>query len=59
MRVKTSYIGKSLNDRQMATVIFQGSKNFPYDIFMNHEKKTIVGASGHIYEGTKITRWIS
>ena len=28
-------------------------------IFMNPETKPIVEASGHIYEGTKITRWIS
>jgi len=26
---------------------------------MNPETKPIVEASGHIYEGTKITRWIS
>jgi len=26
---------------------------------MNPETKTIVEASGHIYDGTKITRWIS
>jgi hypothetical protein len=25
---------------------------------MNPETKPIVEASGHIYEGTKITRWI-
>ncbi|WP_430430854.1 DUF3764 family protein [Prochlorococcus marinus] len=47
-------MGKSLNDFQRPTVIFQGSENVLYDIFMNHETKHIVEASGHIYEGTKI-----
>ncbi len=42
-----------------ATVIFQGPENVLYDIFVNPETKPIVEASGHIYEGTKITRWIS
>ena len=53
------YIGKSLDNPQRATVIFQGPENTLYDIFMNPETKPIVEASGHIYEGTKITRWIS
>ena len=59
MGVKTFYIGKSLNDSQRATVIFQGAENVLYDVFMNPETKPIVEASGHIYAGTKITRWIS
>ena len=59
MGVKTFYIGKSLDDPQRATVIFQGPENVLYDIFMNPETKPIVEASGHIYAGTKITRWIS
>ena len=59
MGVKTFYIGKSLDDPQRATVIFQGPENVLYDIFMNPDTKPIVEASGHIYEGTKITRWIS
>ena len=59
MGVKTFYIGKSLNDPQWATVIFQGPQNVLYDIFMNPETKSIVEASGHIYSSTKITRWIS
>ena len=59
MGVKTFYIGKSLDDPQRATVIFQGPENNLYDIFMNPETKPIVEASGHIYDGTKITRWIS
>ncbi len=32
MGVKTFYIGKSLDDPQMATVIFQGPENVLYDI---------------------------
>ena len=59
MGVKTFYIGKSLDDPQKATVIFQGPENVPYEIFMNPETKPIVEASEHIYEGTKITRWNS
>ena len=59
MGVKIFYIGKSLNDPQRATVIFQGPENVLYDIFMNPETKPIVESSGHIYKGTKITRWIS
>ena len=35
MGVKTFYIGKSLDDSQRATVIFQGPENVLYDIFMN------------------------
>ena len=59
MGVKPFYIGKSLDDPKRATVIFQGTENVLYDIFMNPETKPIVEASGHIYAGTKITRWIS
>ena len=51
--VKTLYIGKSLDDPQRATVIFQGPENVLYDIFMNPETKPLVEASGHIYEGKK------
>ena len=58
MGVKTFYIGRSLDDPLAATVMFQGPKNVLYDIFINPETKPIVEASGHIYEGTKITRWI-
>ena len=57
MGVKTFYLGKSLDDPKKATVIFQGPVNVLYDIFTNPETKPIVEASGHIYEGTKITRW--
>ena len=46
MGVKTLYIGKSLDDPQRATVIFQGQENDLYDIFMNPETKPNVEASG-------------
>ena len=39
--------------------MFQGPKNVLFDIFNNPETKSVVEASGHIYEGTIITRWIS
>ena len=47
------------DDAKRATVIFQGPENVLYDIFMNPETIPIVESSGHIYAGTKITRWIS
>ena len=59
MGIKTFYIGKSLEDPKRATVMFQGQENVLYDIFTNPETKSIVEASGHIYDGTIITRWIS
>ena len=59
MSVKIFYIGKSLEDTERATVMFQGPTNVLFDIFKNPETKPIVEASGHIYEGTIITRWIS
>ena len=59
MGVKTFYIGKSLEDPKRATVMFQGPKNVLFDIFNNPEIIEVVEASGHIYEGTIINRWIS
>ena len=59
MGVRMFYKGKSLDYPQRATVIFQGPENVLYDIFMNPETKPIVEASGHIYTGSKITRWIA
>ena len=59
MGVKTFYIGKSLDDPQRTTVVFQGSENGLYDIFINLETKPIVEASVNIYAETKITNWIS
>ena len=58
MGVKIFYIGKSLEDPKRATVMFQAPENVLFDIFVNPQTKTIVEASGHIYEGTKISRWI-
>ena len=58
MGIKTFYIGKSSDDPKRATVMFQGLENVLYNIFINPETKPIVEASGHIYEGTIITRWV-
>ena len=46
MGVKTFYIGKSLDDPQRATVIFQGPENVLYDIFMNPETKLLLKPQG-------------
>ena len=59
MGVKTFYIWKSLDDPKRATIMFQGPKNVLFDIFKHKETKAIVEASGHIYDGTIINRWIS
>ena len=59
MGVKTFYIGECIGDSKRATVMFEGPENVLYNIFISPETKPIVEASGHIYEGTKITRWIS
>ena len=59
MGVKTFYIGECIGDPKRATVMFEGPENVLYNIISNHETKPIVEASGHIYEGTKITRWIN
>ena len=42
MGFKTFYIGKSIDDTQRPTVIFQGTKKILYDICMNPETKPIV-----------------
>ena len=59
MGVKIFYLGVSQENPKRATVIFQGPENVLYDIFMNPQTKPIVEASGHIYEGTLITRWLA
>ncbi|KZR88703.1 DUF3764 family protein [Synechococcus sp. MIT S9508] len=59
MGVKIFYLGVSQENPKRATVIFQGPENVLYDIFMNPQTKPIVEASGHIYEGTVITRWLA
>ena len=58
MGVKTFYIGVSKDDPGRATVMFQGPENVLFDIFMNPETKPVVEASGHLYDGTVITRWL-
>ena len=59
MGVKTFFIGVCKDDPQRATVMFQGPEDVLYNIFMNPETKPIVEASGHVYEGTAITRWLA
>ena len=59
MGVKTFYIGVCKDDPCRATVMFQGSENVLFDIFMNPEIKPLVEASDHIYNGTVITRWLA
>ena len=39
--------------------MFQGPENVLYDIFTNPETKPVVEASGHVYDGTVITRWMA
>ena len=46
MGVKTFYIGKSLDDPQRATVIFQGPENVLYDIFLNPETNLLLKLQG-------------
>ncbi len=59
MGVKTFYIGVNKDDSKRATVMFQGPENVLYEIFVNPDTKPVVEASGHVYEGTIITRWLS
>ena len=59
MGVKTFYIGVSKDDPGRATVMFQGPEDILYDIFMNPETKPFVEASGHIYDGIVVTRWLA
>lgn len=59
MGVKTFYIGVCKDDPRRATVMFQGPENVLYDIFSNPETKPTVEVSGHIYDGTVVTRWLA
>ena len=59
MGVKIFYLGVSKEDPKRATVMFQGQENVLHDIFTNPQTKPIVEASGHVYEGTVITRWLA
>ena len=58
MRVNIFFIGVCKDDPKRATVMFQGSEDLLYIIFTNPETKPIVEASGHVYEGTLIIRWL-
>ena len=46
MGVKKFYIGKSLDDPQRATVVFQGPENVLYDIFLNPETNLLLKLQG-------------
>ena len=59
MGVRTFYIGVCQNDSKRATVMFQGPENVLYEVFTNPGTKPIVEASGHVYDGTVITRWLA
>ena len=59
MGVQTFCIGVCKGDSTRATVMFQGPENVLYDIFTNPETKPVVEASGHVYDGTVITRWLA
>ena len=59
MGLKTFYIGKSLEDPKIESLMFQGPQNVSFDIFKNSESKTIIEASRNIYKGTIINPWIS
>ena len=59
MGVKVFYLGVSQENQKRATVMFQGPENVLHDIFKNPQTKPIVEASGHIYEGTVISRWLA
>ena len=59
MGVQVFYMGVSKDDPKRATVIFQGPEAVLYNIFVNPETKPIVEASGHVYDGTLITRWLN
>ena len=59
MGVQVFYMGVCKDDPKRATVIFQGPEAVLYNIFVNPETKPIVEASGHVYDGTLITRWLN
>ena len=59
MGVQTFYIGVCKDDPNRATVMFQGPENVLYDVFINPDTKPVVEASGHVYDGTVITRWLA
>ena len=59
MGVITFYSGVCTDDPTRATVMFQGPENVLHDVFINPETKPVVEASGHVYDGTVITRWLA
>ncbi|WP_051410960.1 DUF3764 family protein [Synechococcus sp. CC9616] len=59
MGVTTFYIGVCQSDPKRATVMFQGPENVLCNVFINPQTKPVVEASGHVYDGTVITRWLA
>ena len=59
MGAKTFYIGKSLDDHQRKTLIYQRPENTLSYILMNPEKNLLLKLKVIFMSGAKITRWIS
>ena len=59
MGVRTFHIGECIGGSKRETVMFEGQENVLYRISTSPKTKPIVEASSHIYEETKITRWIN
>ena len=51
-------MGVCKDDPKRATCIFQGPVAVLYNIFVNPETKIIVEASGDVYDGILMTRWL-
>ena len=52
------YMGVNKDDPKRATVIFQAEEGVTIGGFNNPLVKPVVQSTGHIHEGTVITRWI-
>ena len=57
MGVKTFFIGVCKDDPKRDSDV--QDEDVLYNIFTNPETKPVVEASGHVYEGTVITRWLA
>jgi hypothetical protein len=51
-------MGVCKDDPKRATCIFQGPVAVLYNIFVNPETKLIVEASGDVYNGILMSRWL-
>ena len=58
-RAQVARTGTCKDDPLRATVMFEGPEDVLYNIFTNPETKPIVEASGHVYKGAVITRWLA